>query len=46
MVNIALGVADVATCITGDVAGDGVITVNEIVAAVHAALNGCWQAEG
>ncbi len=41
MVNIALGNADVPTCLAGDANGDGEITVNEIVAGVNNALNGC-----
>ena len=41
MVNIALGTADVSTCLAGDANGDAMITVNEIVAAVSNALNGC-----
>ena len=41
MVNIALGTADVSTCLAGDANRDGEITVNEIVAGVNNALNGC-----
>ena len=41
MVNIALGTADVSTCLAGSANGDGEITVNEIVAGVNNALNGC-----
>jgi hypothetical protein len=41
MVNIGLGNAAVSTCTAGDANGDGEITVNEIVAGVSAALNGC-----
>jgi len=41
MVNIALGNADVSTCLAGDPNVDGQITVNEIVAGVNNALNGC-----
>jgi len=41
MVNIALGNADVSTCLAGDANGDGEITINEIIAGVNNALNGC-----
>ena len=41
MVNIALGAADVSTCLAGDPNADGDIAVNEIVAGVNNALNGC-----
>jgi cysteine-rich repeat protein len=41
MVNIALGSANVSTCMAGDVNNDHQITVDEILTAVHAALDGC-----
>jgi Ca2+-binding EF-hand superfamily protein len=41
MVNVALGSANVSTCLAGDANGDGMITVNEIIAGVNKALNGC-----
>jgi hypothetical protein len=41
MVNIALGSADVSTCLPGDPNGSGEITINELVIAVNNALNGC-----
>ena len=41
MVNIALGTAPVSACMAGDANGDGEITINEIVAGVNNALNGC-----
>ena len=41
MVNIALGTANVSLCTAGDANGDGTITVNEIIAGVNNALNGC-----
>ena len=41
MVNIALGTAQLSTCVVGDVNGDGEITVNEIILAVNNALNAC-----
>jgi len=41
MLNIALGNADVSTCLAGDANGDREITVNEIIAGVNSALNGC-----
>jgi len=41
MVNVALGNADVGTCAAGDANTDGQITVDEILTAVHNALNGC-----
>jgi hypothetical protein len=40
-VNIALGSADVSTCLPGDANNDKVITIDEILAAVNSALNGC-----
>jgi len=41
MVNVALGVVPVTACQAADVDGDGQIIVNEIIAGVNAALNGC-----
>ena len=41
LVNALLGTADPASCAAGDRNHDGQITVNEIVAAVTAALVGC-----
>ncbi|HLA81379.1 MAG TPA: hypothetical protein VJP78_07165 [Thermoleophilia bacterium] len=41
MVNIGLGNADVATCLTGDANKDGTLTVDEILSAVNNALNAC-----
>ena len=41
MVNIALGGADVNTCVAGDVGHDGAITVDEILMAVDHVLTGC-----
>ena len=41
MVNIALRNADISTCTAGDANGDGSIEINEIVAGVNNALNGC-----
>lgn len=41
MVNIALGLAAVATCPAADSNRDGQVTVDEIVAAVTRALSGC-----
>jgi hypothetical protein len=41
MVNIALGNADVSTCLVGDANHDMQITVDEILTAVNNALNGC-----
>lgn len=40
-VNIALGVASIASCIAFDRDGDGVITVDEVILAVSTALMGC-----
>jgi hypothetical protein len=40
-VNIALGNANVSTCLAGDANSDGEITINEIIAGVGNALNGC-----
>ena len=44
MVNIALGNANVSTCLAGDANHDGQITVDEILTAVNNALNGCSPA--
>lgn len=41
MVNIALGNAASSLCTAGDANGDGRIVINELVLAVHNALNGC-----
>jgi hypothetical protein len=43
-VNIALGNTSVAACRPGDANADGQITVDEVLAAVHNALNGCGMA--
>jgi hypothetical protein len=41
MVNIALGNAPLADCPAGNSNSDAAITVDEILAAVNNALNGC-----
>ncbi|MFI5396905.1 MAG: choice-of-anchor Q domain-containing protein [Candidatus Binatia bacterium] len=41
MTNIALGNANVSTCLAGTANHDGQITVDEILTAVDNALNGC-----
>ncbi len=41
LVNIALGTADVSTCLAGDTNDDDQITIAEIIQAVGSALNGC-----
>ena len=41
LVNIALGTVESASCPASDTDHDGRITVNDVVAAVHAALTGC-----
>jgi len=41
LVNIALGNADVSTCLAGDANHDNQITVDEILTAVNNALNVC-----
>jgi len=41
LINIALGTADIASCAAGDAIHDNQITIDEIVAAVQHALNGC-----
>ena len=41
MVNIALGNANVSTCVPGDANKERQITIDEILAAVNNALNGC-----
>jgi hypothetical protein len=40
-VNIALGTSPVEQCPAFDANGDGAVTVNEILAGVNNALNGC-----
>jgi hypothetical protein len=44
LVNIALGNADVSTCLPGDANHDMQITIDEILTAVNNALNGCPSA--
>jgi hypothetical protein len=39
---IALGSAPIATCEAGDANDDGQITIDELLAAITDALNGCW----
>ena len=41
LVNIALGTAEVTECPAMDQDGDGQVAVNELIAAVNAALVGC-----
>ena len=41
LVNIALGTADISTCLPGDTNNDDQITIAEIIQAVGSALNGC-----
>jgi len=41
MVNIALGSANVSTCLPGDANHDNMITIDEILTAVNNALGGC-----
>jgi hypothetical protein len=41
LVNIALGNAQLSSCMRGDADDSHDLTINEIVAAVHAALSGC-----
>lgn len=41
MVSIALGNAPLGDCAAGNSNSDGAITVDEILAAVNHALNGC-----
>jgi len=41
MVNVALGSADVSTCVSGDANHDAMITIDEILAAVGYALAAC-----
>jgi hypothetical protein len=41
LVNIALGTTSVAQCSSGDADHDNTITIDEIVTAVNAALDGC-----
>ena len=41
MVNIALDNSSLSLCTAGDRNSDGAITVDEILAAVNNALNGC-----
>jgi len=41
LVNLALGNGQLAVCPAGDANQDGEITINDILAAVNNALNGC-----
>jgi len=41
MVNIALGDADISTCVPGDADNSGTIEISEIIQAVNNALSGC-----
>lgn len=41
IVSIALGTANIDTCLAADIDGSGSVTVDEIVTAVSNALNGC-----
>jgi hypothetical protein len=41
MVNVALGQRLASVCTAGDRNADGQVTVDEVVAAVNAALQGC-----
>ena len=41
MVNVALGSADLSSCVAGDANGDNAITIDEIISGVNNALNGC-----
>jgi hypothetical protein len=41
MVNIALGTTPLSACTAGDADHSGDITINEMIAAVNNALNGC-----
>ncbi|MCX8073127.1 MAG: hypothetical protein N3C12_11845 [Candidatus Binatia bacterium] len=41
MVNILLGSFPLSACPNGDLCGDGAITVDEVVLAVRALLEGC-----
>ncbi len=41
LVNVALGSRPVSACQSGDVNGDGMITINELIGAVTRALSGC-----
>ncbi len=43
MVNIALNLGPVSSCLAGDSSGDGRVTVDEILTAVNNALSGCPQ---
>jgi len=41
MVNVALGKADVAQCLSADAEGTGNITISTVIQGVNSALNGC-----
>ena len=43
-VNIALGSSSLDTCPFFDADGDGAVTINEVIAAVNRALDGCPDA--
>ena len=40
-VNISLGASALGQCIVSDPSGNGDVTVDELVRAINAALNGC-----
>ena len=40
-INIALGVMTLDVCRSFDASGDGFVTVDELLAAIRSALNGC-----
>jgi hypothetical protein len=40
-VNIALGTAPPSACVACDPSGNGAVEINDLVAAVNAALSGC-----
>jgi cytochrome c peroxidase len=40
-INLGLGTSSLALCIDSDPNGDGAVTIDEILRAVHGALNGC-----
>ena len=40
-VNIALGSAPYSACVNADADGDGSVLINDLIAAVNVALQGC-----
>jgi len=40
-INVGLGTSSLAQCVVSDPSGDGVVAIDELLRAIHAALDGC-----